>query len=73
MIKDGVLSLSWSYSNKIHKIETIDTLIGNFNESLKNIVNHCMNAETVKYTPSDFEDVDLDQDELDNLLNDLEL
>ncbi len=73
LIKNGILGLSWSYSNKIHKAETIKILIDNFNESLKNIVNHCMNAETVKYTPSDFEDVDLDQDELDNLLNDLEL
>ena len=72
LIKDGVLSLNWSYSNKIHKKETIETLIYNFNESLKNIVTHCINSETIKYTPSDFEEVDLDQDDLDNLMNDLD-
>lgn len=73
LIKNGVLGLNWSFSNKIHKPETIKTLIDDFNESLKNIVTHCMSSNTVKYTPSDFEDVDLDQDDLDNLLNDLEL
>uniref|UniRef100_UPI0030F99820 condensation domain-containing protein n=1 Tax=uncultured Wocania sp. TaxID=2834404 RepID=UPI0030F99820 len=73
LIKDGVLGLNWSFSNKIHKPETIKTLIDDFNEALKNIVAHCMSSNTVKYTPSDFEDVDLDQDDLDNLLNDLEL
>jgi len=72
LIKDDVLSLNWSYSNKIHKPETIQTLIHSFNESLQHIVTHCTYSDTVKYTPSDFEDVDLDQTDLDNLLNDLD-
>ena len=72
LIKDDVLSLNWSYSNKIHKSETIQTLINSFNESLRHIITHCTNSDTVKYTPSDFEDVDLDQTDLDNLLNDLD-
>ncbi|WP_034045167.1 non-ribosomal peptide synthetase [Wocania ichthyoenteri] len=73
LIKDGVLGINCIYSSQVHKTETIKAFIDNFNESLKSIVAHCINAETVKYTPSDFEDVDLDQEDLDNLLNDLEL
>lgn len=73
LIKNGVLSINWSYATKAYKAETIQLLINQFSEVLKEITVHCMNNDDIKYTPSDFQDVDLDQDDLDTLLNDLDL
>ena len=72
LIKDGILGLDWSYSKKIHKRETIEALIKNFNACLKSILEHCIQTEHRKYTPSDFDAVDLDQEELDSLMDNLD-
>ena len=68
LIKNGVIEVTWFYGNNILKKDTVLSLIDNFNDALKNIVTHCLNSET-KYTPSDFPEVDLKQEELDMLVN----
>ena len=72
LIKNGNLSIDWSYGNNIFDSKTIASLIDDFNESLKGIVKHCLNIEAIKYTPSDFPDVDLNQDDLDSLLDNID-
>ncbi len=73
LIIDDQLQFNWTYSNMAFKDETIELLVSNFNRTLKELVEHCLGRDTIKYTPSDFEDINLDQDDLDSLLNDIDL
>ncbi|SEQ99271.1 non-ribosomal peptide synthase domain TIGR01720/amino acid adenylation domain-containing protein [Hyunsoonleella jejuensis] len=73
LIKNGYLNIDWSYAKNAFNRDTIKLLINKFEETLHKIVDHCVNSNDIKYTPSDFKDVDLDQDDLDTLLNDLNL
>ncbi len=73
LIKNGVLEMSWQFSKQAFRQETIVSLISEFKEELNKIIDHCTISKTTKYTPSDFQDVDLDQDDLDTLLSDIDL
>lgn len=73
LIKNGVLEMSWQYSRQAFRKETILSVISEFEKQLNKIIEHCTLNDTTKYTPSDFQDVDLDQDDLDTLLNDIDL
>ena len=68
-IEEGQLNLQFSYSDQFHKPETIQNLIELFKNSLHQVIEHCSLRETSEYSPSDFPEVELNQDDLDNLLN----
>jgi hypothetical protein len=36
---------------------------------LQEIIDHCSNKEGIEFTPSDFDSVDLLQEEIDNIFN----
>jgi len=72
IINNGVLEMNWSYPNTIYNKSTIQQLITNFEQCLLELLAHCSDLEKGKYTPSDFPEADLNQDDLDNLLNLLE-
>jgi len=42
-----------------------------FNDHLKSIIKYCLAATAGEYTPSDFPEAGLNQEELDNLLHQL--
>ena len=63
----GQLQLSWSYSENIHRRETIRKLAEGFIEALLSLIAHCHSAEAGGYTPSDFPLAGLDQEALDKL------
>ena len=65
------MRFNWTYSQAIHHSTTIETLAENFLNNLRQLINHCLSAETGGYTPSDFPQMDFSQDELDELLTDL--
>ncbi|NTS40746.1 hypothetical protein HRG84_07485 [Flavisolibacter sp. BT320] len=67
-IEEGCLKLEFSFSDKVHKPETIQDLIGHFETALRSLIEHCSSQETNKYSPSDFPEADLNQSDLDNLL-----
>ncbi|MFS4481478.1 amino acid adenylation domain-containing protein [Hyunsoonleella sp. 2307UL5-6] len=67
LIKNGILEISWIYANTIIKEDVILSLIADFNETLKAIVTHCLDTKP-KYTPSDFPEVNLKQEELDTII-----
>ena len=67
-VSAGQLRLSWIYSTNRHRGETIERLANDFIETLRSIVDHCLNLEERGYTPSDFPEADLDQSELDDLI-----
>ncbi|RZK05027.1 MAG: hypothetical protein EOO46_16160, partial [Flavobacterium sp.] len=68
-IKEGRLTFQFSYSDQFHKTETIENLIKLFEDILRRLIEHCSGRETSHYSPSDFPEADLSQDDFDTLLN----
>jgi non-ribosomal peptide synthase protein (TIGR01720 family) len=62
------LQLSWTYNQAIHQQETIKVLAENFIEELSSLISHCLSLENVIYTPSDFPEANLNQQNLDRFL-----
>lgn len=71
-ILDDTLQGAFSYGSTVHHKETILVLVDNFKKRIKAISDYCNQAENVGYTPSDFSDADISQDDLDSLLGLLE-
>ncbi len=71
IITDNKLRMEFSFSTNIYKRETIETFSKNYEDALRNIVEHCKDTDTGGYTPSDFDAAGLNQQELDNLLANL--
>lgn len=70
-IVNGQLQLSWIYSRDSHRRATIEALADDFMETLEKLIAHCQSPDAGGYTPSDFPEVELSQEELDNLLAEL--
>jgi len=69
IIANKKLKISITYSNKTFKNETIQRFIDTYIETLKLILDHCINKSYKEFTPSDFDALDISQEDLDNLLN----
>ncbi|HEC85050.1 MAG TPA: non-ribosomal peptide synthetase, partial [Thioploca sp.] len=72
MIVEGKLTFDWIYSKNIHNAATIEPVAHSFIEALKALIVHCRSLDVQVYTPSDFPEIDFNQDELDELLDDLD-
>ena len=70
-IKEGQLHIDWSYSKRNYKLSTIELLVKEYHDTLKELIHYCTNKEHGEYTPSDFPEAGISQDDLDNLLKDL--
>ena len=70
-ILNGQLYSNWSYSTDLYKATTIEKLVSEYNAVLRQIILHCKNKEDREYTPSDFPEAGISQDDLDNLLENL--
>lgn len=66
------LEIRWSYSIDFYQENTINSFMLAFEKALGQIINHCASGEIGEYTPSDFPDADLSQDDLDNLLGQID-
>ncbi|HKP13380.1 MAG TPA: amino acid adenylation domain-containing protein, partial [Blastocatellia bacterium] len=64
----GRLQLNWTYSENLHRRETIERLAGAYKRWLKAIITHCASSEAGGYTPSDFPLAGLSQEQLDQLV-----
>ncbi|MEO0683525.1 MAG: condensation domain-containing protein, partial [Cyanobacteria bacterium J06649_11] len=69
LIINGRLQLDWRYSKNIHRQSTVETLANYYLQALEAIIAHCLSNDAGGYTPSDFPEADLNQDELDDLLS----
>ena len=67
-VSEGQLRLSWIYSSNQYRSETIERLANDFIETLRLIIDHCVNLDDRGFTPSDFPEADLSQTELDDLI-----
>ncbi|MGZ9233946.1 MAG: condensation domain-containing protein, partial [Anaerolineales bacterium] len=70
-VLQGQLRVCWSYSRSDYQRTTIEGLAGGFLDALKSLITHCKSPEAGRYTPSDFPEADLSQQELDDLLSEI--
>ncbi len=67
MISQGQLNMEINYNDKSYKRETIERFNKAFFVHLNNILNHIKSEEDVHFTPSDFDAVELDEEDLNVL------
>ncbi|MBW4457215.1 MAG: amino acid adenylation domain-containing protein, partial [Nostoc indistinguendum CM1-VF10] len=67
----GRLQLNWTYSEKVYQRTTVERLALEFIEALKSLIAHCQLPEAGGYTPWDFPDAALSQEELEELVAEL--
>jgi non-ribosomal peptide synthase protein (TIGR01720 family) len=72
-VADGYLQVQWQYSQQCYQQGTIRMLAQCYLEKLQALIQHCLSPVAGGYTPSDFPDIDLDQDQLDGLLSSINL
>jgi microcystin synthetase protein McyA len=70
-VADGKLQISLTYSRQVHRRETANTVAEACVEELRALIAHCQSAQQISYTPSDFPDAELSQQELDELITSL--
>ncbi|AOX02680.1 hypothetical protein BJP34_27455 [Moorena producens PAL-8-15-08-1] len=68
LVVEGKLQINWTYSSNVHSLATVASLADSYHKALRSIIKHCQLEEAFGYTPSDFPDAQLNQDELDQLL-----
>lgn len=69
MIVNKNLNLSFTYSNARFHEDTIQSFINSYAETLRLILDNCENKNLKEFTPSDFDAVDISQDDLDALFD----
>ena len=69
LVIDGRLEVWWTYSERLHKAETIENLGQSFVSALRSLIAHCQSPNAGGYTPSDFPLSGLDQETLDRFLD----
>ena len=67
-IKNDRLFVVWTYKRDAYLEETVEDLAASFMSSLEMMITHCQSVEKARYTPSDFPEAELNQQELDALL-----
>jgi amino acid adenylation domain-containing protein/non-ribosomal peptide synthase protein (TIGR01720 family) len=67
LVADHQLRVSFTYSRNKFSEETVEAFIKTYTVSFNEIIDHCCKKNNVEFTPSDFETVDISQDELDGL------
>ena len=67
-IEDGQLRVTWTYSQNVHRRETIDALATYYLMALRQLIAHCVAGDAGGFTSSDFKLADLNQRELDKVL-----
>ena len=68
-ISDKKLCMNWVYSADVYEESILTELVNGFSTKLKELIDHCSNVEKGSYTPSDFPEAELSQDDLDSLMN----
>ncbi|MFK8013840.1 MAG: amino acid adenylation domain-containing protein [Gammaproteobacteria bacterium] len=67
---DGQLTITWTYSESLHRRETIETLANTFRAHLIALIDACRDGGGSALAPTDFPTAGLDQSGLDDLLAD---
>ncbi len=68
-VGDGLLHVDWSYSTEAYEESKLLALVEDYLVNLEKLIAHCTSEGVGNYTPSDFPEAGLSQDELDDLMN----
>ena len=68
LLRNNILEAHWSYPVTFFKDQSIQELAKNFYNNLKILTDYCLTSDESGFTPSDFPEAGLDQEDLDNLL-----
>ncbi|MDX6694481.1 MAG: hypothetical protein QOF02_2084 [Blastocatellia bacterium] len=68
-VAGGRLSMAWTYSENLHRADTIEALAEGFINELRSLIAHCQATDEKGYTLSDFADFDWNQDDLENIIS----
>jgi non-ribosomal peptide synthase protein (TIGR01720 family) len=71
-VADGRLQMGWSYGRGVHRRESIEALMSEYEAALVEVVEHCTEEDAGGYTPSDFPLANLDEQQVDYLLASVE-
>jgi len=71
-IANGRLQMVWIFSRNVYHETTIKKLADRFMGHLQELITHCRTRQATAFTPSDFPDANLDQDQLDELVEELD-
>jgi non-ribosomal peptide synthase protein (TIGR01720 family) len=72
IVRGGRMRIWMVYSGERMERERMEGLMKEYEGSLRRMIEHCVSEEAGGYTPSDFPDVELSQDELDSLIAELD-
>nr|MDJ0719087.1 condensation domain-containing protein [Prochloraceae cyanobacterium] len=72
-VANGQLQFNWFYSTNIHSRGTIESLAKYFIEALTGLIDLSQSTSEEKFTPADFPQADLSQEELDELISELDI
>jgi amino acid adenylation domain-containing protein/non-ribosomal peptide synthase protein (TIGR01720 family) len=73
LVAGGQLQLGWTYSSNLHQRATIESLAEGFVMGLRSLITYCQSPEAGGYTPSDFPEINLNQEKLDEVLAEIDL
>ena len=62
------LGVRWTYSTNIHERSVIEGVAKNFIDAIEELIEHCLTPGVGGYTPSDFQLIHIEQQQLDRLL-----
>src|SRR5262249_35099762 len=68
MVTGGELRLQWTYSENIHRHETIEQLAQHHLQELRTLIEQSRAGGETVYSPSDFPSANLTKEELDKVL-----
>jgi non-ribosomal peptide synthase protein (TIGR01720 family) len=71
LIAGTQLRFDWSYSDSLHRRDTVQQQAQAFLEALRGLIRHCLGAEAGGFTPSDFPEANLSQHDLDRLISEI--
>ncbi|PPK85263.1 non-ribosomal peptide synthase protein (TIGR01720 family)/amino acid adenylation domain-containing protein [Neolewinella xylanilytica] len=72
-VEDGELVFTWSFSHALHHRATVVALCNELAKAVETIVQYCQSREQQQFTPSDFPEASLSQDDLEGLLGQLDV
>ena len=70
-IMNGELNINWGYPTQAFRRSTMEALGNQFAANIDAVISHCLQSGEAGYTPSDFPEANISQDDLDTLLRNL--
>ena len=67
LVTDGCLQVKVDFHERLYQQHEIEDLLNGFLKNLTMVLDFIRNQDDIHFTPSDFEDAELDQEELDEL------